>query len=76
MDLPDARQQRRVCLGPGRGGPGSLGVIAAGGDLQQAAHHGDRMHGPGGSHKLEPLDGIEPVSRANQAAAFAKISRS
>ena len=27
-------------------------------------------------HELEPPDGIEPVSRANQAVAFAKISRS
>ena len=26
-------------------------------------------------HELEPPDGIEPVSRANQDVAFAKISR-
>src|SRR5262245_32220037 len=34
------------------------------------------MDGPVLAHELEPLDGIVFVSRANQAAAFDRISRS
>src|SRR5207244_12372986 len=40
------------------------------------ALRGDRMHGLVAPHELESFGGIEPVSRANQAAAFFKISRS
>ena len=76
MDLADAPQQRRVRPCPLRGFPAAPRVIAAGGDLQQPAHHGNRIHGLVGSHELEDPDGTEPVSRANQAAAFARISRS
>ena len=36
----------------------------------------DAMHGLMCRHELESLDGIELVSRANQAAAFFRISRS
>ena len=32
--------------------------------------------GPGALHELERPAGTEPVSRANQAAAFARMSRS
>jgi hypothetical protein len=45
-------------------------VVPAGGDAQHAALRGDRMRGLMAPHELESLDGIEPVSRANQAAAF------
>ena len=51
-------------------------VVAAGGDLQQSAHHGHGITRLVGFHELEDSGGIESVSRANQAAAFANISRS
>ena len=51
-------------------------VVAAGGDVQHSAHRGDRVGGLIRSHELEDFSGTEPVSRANQAAAFARISRS
>src|SRR5512138_1816327 len=40
------------------------------------AQAADRIGCLVGAHKLEDLGGIESVSRANQAAAFARISRS
>ena len=51
-------------------------VVPAGGDAQHLAHGGEGMGGLIRLHELEPFDGIEPVSRANQAAAFFRISRS
>src|SRR3989442_714175 len=51
-------------------------VIPAGGDTQRATQGGHGMHGLMCGHELESLDGIEVVSRANQAAAFLRISRS
>src|SRR5690606_39242876 len=51
-------------------------VVPAGGDLQHAALRGDGPDRLMRSHEFEDPDGIEPVSRANQAAAFDKISRS
>src|SRR6202521_3402071 len=62
--------------GTGRGRPLHPRVIAAGGDTQDAAHHGDGVTGPVLAHELESLGGITSVSRANQAAAFERISRS
>ena len=44
-------------------------IVAAGRDSQDAAQRGDAMGGPVRRHELEPLDGIEPVSLANQAWA-------
>jgi hypothetical protein len=41
---------------------------------QQGAHPTHRILGLVGSHESEDLGGIDPVSRANQAAAFARIS--
>src|SRR5206468_12921230 len=43
---------------------------------QDPAHGGQAMEGLVGGHELESLDGIEVVSRANQAAAFERIARS
>src|SRR5208282_947370 len=40
------------------------------------AHRGNPVHGLIRTHELERRDGTEPVSVANQAAAFDKISRS
>ena len=51
-------------------------VIAAGGDTQGAAHHGDGVAGPVLAHELPSFPGILFVSRANQAAAFERISLS
>ena len=73
---PDFRGQRGVHQGSRRGRPLHPRVIAAGGDAQDAAHHGDGVTGPVLAHELEPFGGITSVSRANQAAAFERISRS
>src|SRR5262245_30819177 len=51
-------------------------VVATGGDVQDAAQGGNGMRGLMRLHEFEDPGGIEPVSRANQAAAFFKISRS
>ena len=51
-------------------------VVSAGGDLQQATHPRHRIARLIHLDELEDPGGIEPVSRANQAAAFARTSRS
>src|SRR5271156_55860 len=51
-------------------------IVAAGGDSQYPAHGGNPVDGLIRAHELERRDGTVPVSVANQAAAFAKISRS
>ena len=76
VNVADASEHCSIALGAGRRRPALPRVVPAGGDPQQPAHRGDGIEGPVGSHKLEDPDGIEPVSRANQAAAFASISRS
>ena len=52
------------------------GVIPALGDKKQATHKGHRVLGLVGFHEPEDLGGMDSVSRANQAAAFARISLS
>src|SRR5262249_51901846 len=47
-----------------------------GGDTQQPTHAGNRIVRLVIAHELEPFRGIVFVSRANQAAAFDRISRS
>src|SRR5579863_2253543 len=49
---------------------------AAGGDGQHPAHRGNCIHGLIRVHEVERRDGTEPVSVANQAAAFESIPRS
>ncbi len=51
-------------------------IIAAGRDVQHAALRSDGPYGLMRFHEFEDLGGIESVSRANQAAAFPRISRS
>src|SRR3977135_2086796 len=46
------------------------------GDTQQLTHGGDRVVRLVIAHEPEPFDGIAFVSRANQAAAFERISLS
>ena len=76
MDRANARDQHGIVLGAPRQRPLRPRVIPAGGDAQHAAQRGHRVDGPALAHELEPLDGIAFVSRANQAAAFDRISRS
>ena len=51
-------------------------VGPARGDAQHPAHRGHPMTGLVRLHEPEDLPGTEPVSRANQTAAFFRISRS
>ena len=51
-------------------------VVPAGGDVQHPAHRDHPVMGLVRLHELEDLPGTVPVSRANQAAAFFKFSRS
>ena len=72
----DPFRQQRVDARPLRGPTLEPRIEAAGGNTQQATCLGNGMVCLVRAHELEDPDGIEPVSRANQAAAFAKISRS
>jgi hypothetical protein len=69
MDRLDLRCELHIGAGAGRQGALAPRVVPAGGDFQHAAHRGDRMKGLMGGHELESFDGIDVVSRANQAAA-------
>jgi hypothetical protein len=51
-------------------------VGSAGGEAQHTAHRSDREFGLVMLHELESRSGIDPLFRANQAAAFFRISRS
>ncbi len=74
--LLDFLQQLCVRLRSGRRGSLEPRIVSAGRDSQHSTLRGNRIFGLMSLHELEPPDGIEPVSRANQAVAFAKISRS
>ena len=74
VGLPDLEHQLRVSLRPGRGRTAHPSVVAAGGESQHAAHRPNRIVGLIRLHELEPRSGIELLSRANQAAAFFRIS--
>src|SRR3954453_1128044 len=76
MGDTDFRQHGIVCLCPPRPRPPGPCIVAAGGDAQQPAHGGDRIGCLVIAHEPEPFGGIVFVSRANQAAAFERISRS
>src|SRR4030095_3985812 len=76
MERADLLGQLLVLHRPRTGLAALPRVVPASGDAQHTAHGGDGMGGPMRLHESEPFDGIDPVSRANQAAAFFKISRS
>ena len=76
MNSLNHRQELPVCFGPCRRATPSPRVVPTGGDAQQATLCGYRIVGLVRPHELVSSDGIEPASRANQAAAFANISRS
>src|SRR5229473_2717307 len=59
-----------------RGRPLTPRIVAGGGDSEYPAHRGNPVYGLIRVHELERRDGTEPVSVANQAAAFDSISRS
>ena len=75
MQCSDPLAQPGIGLRPCRGRAIQPRVIATGGDLQDAAQRSHRIVGLIPLHEFQPFDGIDPVSRANQAAAFDKISR-
>ena len=72
MDLGYQLGQRRILTRASRSTSTGPLVVPAGGDLQQSAHRGYGVHGLVRPHELEGLGGTESVSRANQAAAFAR----
>jgi hypothetical protein len=76
VNRTDLIEQCCIHLRPSRCRSRAPRVVAAGGDTQHAAHRGDAMLGLVSPHELESFGGIEPVSRANQAAAFFSISHS
>src|SRR6266851_2047925 len=76
MNRADARSEFRVGARPCRRRALAPRIVAAGGDGQHPAHRGNCVHGLIRVHELERRDGTEPVSVANQAAAFDSISRS
>lgn len=76
VDRPDLPGQHAVAQHARRRTSLRPRVVAAGGDAQDPTHRRYGILGPVRAHELESLDGIDPVSRANQAAAFDNISRS
>ena len=73
MDVADARLEDIIALPAPRRLTVSPRVEPARGDAEHAGHRGDAVEGLIRSHELERFPGTEPVSRANQAAAFASI---
>ena len=76
VDRPDRPAQLLVAPPTNRPPSASPRVVPAGGDAQHPAHRGHPMIGLVCLHEIEDLPGTVPVSRANQAAAFFRISRS
>ena len=76
VDLRDLPAQGPVRLRPAAVRPPVPRVVPAGRDSQHPALARDRIARLVRSYEFEDPDGIESVSRANQAAAFARISRS
>ena len=75
MDRLDLPRQRQIQSSPCAHRPIQPGVESTSRNLQQSAHHPDRMGGL--VHLHEPEERFEvPLSVANQAAAFERISRS
>ena len=76
VDGPYRAPQHLVALRTRRTPTASPRVVPAGEDTQHPAHRGHPMMGLIRLHELEDFARTEPVSRANQAVAFASISRS
>src|SRR6516162_4253582 len=76
MDRNDAIPQHGILDRTPRRRSSRPRMIAAGGDAQNAAHRGHRMNGPVLAHESVSFGGTVFVSRANQAAAPERMSRS
>ncbi len=76
VDRPDRSAQLLVAPPTIRPPSPSPRVVPAGGDAQHPAYRSHPMFGLIRLHEFEDLPGTVPVSRANQAAAFFRISRS
>lgn len=73
---PALAPQRRISNGMGRRRPVQPRVVARLGYVEHARHRGNREAGLVRAHEPEEPDGSVPASRANQAVAFERISRS
>ena len=62
--------------GPRRGRAVMPGVVAGPRHAEHACCYGDRERGPGRAHEPQEPDAITPLSRANQAVARERLSRS
>ena len=76
VDGFDAIAQRNVALFARGRRTKEPRIVPAGGDPKRTAHRGNTVLGLIALHESEGLFGSVSVSRANQAAAFDKISRS
>ena len=76
MDGPDPLQQRRVRDRMGGRRSMSPSMVTGLRYAEHARHCGDREDGLIRAHELEDPGGTAPVSRANQAAARERMSRS
>ena len=76
MDPLDPGFQLRILLSSSRGWTLAPRIVPTGGNTQHSAHRDDGIALLVLAHELEDFPGTEPVSRANQAVAFARISRS
>jgi len=74
MNRFDSIAELNIALPAFRRRPMEPRIVAAGGDAQRAAHRGDAKLGLVALHESEDFFGITSISRANQAAAFDKIS--
>ncbi len=76
VDGSDPPQQCPLGDSARRGRAAPPGVVSGRGDAEHPTHRSNRIHGLVRLYELEEPDGITPVSLANQAAAFERISRS
>ena len=76
VDRADATRQIGVGARPSRSWSAPPGVIARGRNLQDAGHCANGIQGLAPPHEPVNPFGRALLSRANQAAAFARMSRS
>ncbi len=76
VNFTDPLAQCLIGLGPRRRLALTPGVLTTARDLQQTTHRLHQIEGLVRTHELEGFGGTASVSRANQAAAFDKISPS
>ena len=74
MDVSNAQLKGSISLCPRGWGASAPGVEATARDAENPAHDGDRELGLVRHYELEDSGGSSVLSRANQAAAFFRIS--